>query len=201
MSIPLQSPTSWEVIDPDKTWSELTPAAKHERILCAAGRVFGTRGLDASMPSVAVAAGAGVASVYRQFPSKWDLLAALVTRRLEQIQAAAAQAAAAPGSRWDALTDMLRTVVELQSCDDFLGDAFKLVSGHPDVVDALARASAELERLLGAARAEGRLRADATAGDVWLVLRATRAARELEPGACRRMLMLLIGGLEAVGLR
>jgi AcrR family transcriptional regulator len=188
---------AWDAVAPDKAWTALDAEAKRERILCAAGRIFNTEGLDAPMPAVAAAAGAGVASVYRQFPSKQALLAALVTRRLEQIRAAARDAGAAPGDRWTALTDMLRSVVEGQSVDDFLGEAYRLVSEDPGVLEAAARTVSELDLLVAAARAEGRLRADATAGDVWLVFAATRTAREVAPDAFRRMLELLIDGLEA----
>jgi AcrR family transcriptional regulator len=194
MVIPQEAP--WAAVDPGTVWVALSPEAKRERILCAAGRVFSSEGLDAPMPAVAAEAGAGVASVYRQFPSKRDLLAALVTRRLEQIRVAAAQATAAPADRWTALTEMLRTVVEGQSGDDFLGDAYRQVSHHPDVVEAFTGTCGQLDLLVAGARSEGRLRADATVDDLLLVFTATRSARKVEPQAFGRMLELLIDGLE-----
>lgn len=194
MVIPLDPP--WAEVDPDKEWTALAAEAKRERILCAAGRVFGSDGLDAPMPAVAAAAGAGVASVYRQFPSKRDLLAALVHRRLEQIAAGAIKAREAPVDRWTALTTLLHSVVEAQAGDDFLGDAYRQVDDHPEVVDAFAATRAELDLLVSAARDEGGLRPDAVVDDLWLVFTATRAARKLEPQAFVRMLELLIGGLE-----
>ena len=66
--------------------SALDAAEKRARLLRAAGEVFARDGLDAPMPAVAAAAGAGVGSVYRQFPSKHDLLAALVVERLQEIE-------------------------------------------------------------------------------------------------------------------
>ena len=84
MVIPPASPIAddWVEAEPERLWSALSAEQKHERILCAAGRVFAREGLDASMPVVAAEAGAGIGSLYRQFPSKHDLLAALVVRRL-----------------------------------------------------------------------------------------------------------------------
>ena len=79
---------------------------KRERLLGAAGRVFARDGLDAPMPTVAAEAGAGVASLYRQFPSKHELLAALVVRRLEQFTDATEEAAAREGDRWSVLTGL-----------------------------------------------------------------------------------------------
>jgi AcrR family transcriptional regulator len=187
----------WAAADPDLEWTALGAEAKRERILCAAGRVFSREGLDAPMPAVAAAAGAGIASVYRQFSSKSDLLAALVTRRLEQTTAAAQEAAARGGDRWSALTEMLWTIVERQSGDDFLGEALAQVADDRDVAAAIDRALGALEEVMEAAREEGRLRADATTADLQLLFAATRAAKRVEPEAWQRMLVLLIDGLDA----
>lgn len=196
MSIPASS-GAWPADDLTVDWSTLDQTAKRERILGAAGRVFSTDGLDAPMPAIAAAAGAGVGSLYRQFPSKRDLLAALVARRLDQAAVAARQALGQGGDAWEALTEMLWTIVERQSGDDFLGEAMVAVSDHPEVIAAKARAAAAVEGLLGAARGQGRLRADASTLDVHLLFAATRAAKHVEPTAWRRMLTLLIDGLRA----
>ena len=135
----------WLESDPEVEWTALTIESKRERILCAAGRVFSREGLDAPMPAVAAAAGAGVASIYRQFPSKRDLLAALVRRRVEQIGALAEDAVNRPGSRWDALTDMLWTAVDHFQSDDFMGQAYAQVIDHPDVSDVNLHTTAALE--------------------------------------------------------
>jgi AcrR family transcriptional regulator len=166
-------------------WTKLDAGAKRERLLYAAAEVFAAEGIDASMPAVAVAAGAGVASVYRQFPSKRELVAALVVRRLNQIAQEAAQTAESAGDRFSALKEMLWKIVERQAYDDF-----------PDVEAATERASAALERLLVAARAEGRLRPDASSLDLRLLFAATRAAKQVEPAAWRRTLELFIDALQ-----
>jgi AcrR family transcriptional regulator len=189
MSIPAFGPRS--------CWTDLEPEAKRERLLAAAGEVFAHDGLDASMPAVAAAAGAGVASVYRQFPSKHELLAAIVTRRMQQVAQAATEAAARDGDRWSALTDMLWALVERQSCDDFMGEAFMVVAGHPEVLAATEYATRALDGLLAAARGEGRLRRDASTLDLRLLFAATRAAKQIEPKAWQRMLTLMIDALDA----
>jgi AcrR family transcriptional regulator len=201
MSIPVSTAEiaadAWVDAEPSRAWSSLDATAKRERLLCAAGRVFARDGLDAAMPTVAAEAGAGVASLYRQFPSKHELLAALVVRRLEQIADAAEEATAREGDHWTALTEMLWTIVDRTSGDDFLGEARILVAEHPEVAAAPDRATDALERLMAAARAEGRLRADATTLDLRLLFAATRAAKQVEPEAWRRMLALLIDALDA----
>lgn len=177
-------------------WSALTPADKRERLLSAAADVFARHGLDAPMSEVAEAAGAGVASVYRCFPSKHELLANLVTRRMDEIAAAAIQAVEQPGDRWSALTEMLATVVGRQSADNFLGEARVTVEDYPEVVASSARATEAIDQMLAAARAEGRLRPDATALDLRLLFAATRAAKRVEPEQWPRMLQLMIDALD-----
>ena len=177
-------------------WSRLSSQAKRERLLAAAADVFSRRGLDAPMSEVAEAAGAGVASVYRAFPSKHELLAALVTRRLDQFVAAAEAAYQRDGDRWTALTDMLRSLAEAQRADYTMLEARMRVADHPDVVAAAARVTEVQERLLEATRAEGRLRPDATTLDLRLLFAATRAARNVEPARWRRMLELMIDALD-----
>jgi AcrR family transcriptional regulator len=178
-------------------WSDLAPPAKRERLLDAATDVFARHGLDAPMSEVAEAAGAGVASLYRCYPSKHELLAMLVARRMEQITEAATAAVQRPGDRWSALTDMLTFLVSGQAADDFLGEARVAVAEHPDVLASSERATGALDQLLSAAREEGRLRADATTLDLRLLFAATRAAKQVEPERWPRMLELMIDALDS----
>jgi AcrR family transcriptional regulator len=178
-------------------WTRLDGEAKRERLLEAATEVFAGDGLDAPMNDVAVAAGAGVASVYRLFASKHELLAALVSRRMNEVAAAAEAARALDVDRWSALTGLLASLVATQRADYLMGEAQTVVGGHADVVQSMARATEALEHLLAEARAEGRLRADATAADLRLLFAATRAARNVEPEHWPRMLELMIDALDA----
>jgi len=178
-------------------WSDLGAEEKRSRLLRAAGEVFAREGLDAPMPAIAAAAGAGMGSVYRQFPSKRDLLAALVVERLTDTEGRARDALASSDGAWIALTGLLWALAERQAADDVLGEAMATVSEHPSVRRALASTLEALEQLLVSARAEGQLRPDATILDLRLLFAATRAAGELEPDAWRRMLELVIRALEA----
>jgi AcrR family transcriptional regulator len=180
-----------------EVWSTLGPEAKNERLLNAAAEIFARHGLETPMSEVAEAAGSGVASIYRLYPSKHELLAALVIRRMDQIAGAAAEAERRPGDRWSALIGLLRWVVETQSADDFMGEARAVVAGHPEVAEATTRAALGWERLLAEARAEGRLRSDASGLDLRLLFAATRAAKRVEPEQWPRMLELLIDALDS----
>src|ERR1700761_8440912 len=111
MKIPVTEP---EAPSGRGEWTALDAAGKRERLVVAATDVFARDGLDAPMSAVADAAGAGVASVYRMFESKRELLAALVVWRMDEVAAASQAAFEEPGNRWEALTRMLRTLVNTQ---------------------------------------------------------------------------------------
>lgn len=177
------------------TWSELDALQKRARLLDAAGEVFARDGLDAPMPLIAAAAGAGIGSVYRQFGAKRDLLAALVVKRLQDVEDQAQAARASGAGPWRALTGLLWELAERQAQDDVLGEAMATVSAHPAVQNALERTMRALECLLAAAREEGKLRPDATTHDLRLLFAATRASAQLDRLAWRRMLVLALDGL------
>jgi AcrR family transcriptional regulator len=174
---------------PESAWNELDAEGKRRCLLRAAGEVFARDGLDAPMPAVAAAAEAGVASVYRQFPSKEDLLAALVVERMEEVEGDAHAALQGVKPPREALVALLRAYVERQAGDDLVGEAMACVSSHPDVMRARTDATKALEALLTAAKTEG-LREDATTLDLRVLFASTRAAKEMEAGARERVLEL-----------
>jgi AcrR family transcriptional regulator len=177
-------------------WSELDAAGKRARLLRAASAVFARSGLQAPMPEVAAAAGAGIGSVYRQFPSKRALLAALVIERLEEAREDAEAAVVSPAGPWASLVALLQAQVERQAGDDVFAEAIACLSTDPEVERAHARTTAAWERLLEAGRAEGRLRPDATTDDLRLLFAAACVAGGVEAGAWRRMLELGIDALD-----
>jgi len=184
-------------VPPPPAWTALAPEVKRERIIEAAIAVFARQGLEAPMHDVAVAAGAGVASIYRIFPSKHDLWAAIVIRRVEEMAAAFELAYERPGERWAALVEVVSAHVAHQSPEPFFMEARAIVEDRPDVAAAIAHVVATQARLLDAARAEGRLRADATPEDLRLLFAAARAARRLDPDAVPRMLELMFDALDS----
>src|SRR5271163_657207 len=117
-------------------WSQLDAEQKRATLLRAASEVFARDGIAAPMPVIAAAAGAGVGSVYRQFPAKRDLVAALVVERLRDTAGGADAALASTAGPWAALTGLLWTVAERQAADDVLGEAMASLSDHPAVQDA-----------------------------------------------------------------
>src|SRR5213593_3762177 len=78
-----------------------------EAVLAAAKKLFADQGLDAQMPDVAKAAKVGVGTVYRHFPTKDDLIAALAAERFERL-AEKAREGIDGDDAWEGLCDFIR---------------------------------------------------------------------------------------------
>lgn len=176
-------------------WGSLDADAKRARLLAISHSVFAREGLDAPMPAIAAAAGIGVGSLYRQFPSKRELLAALVIERLEEVIADAEAALGGGSPPGQALTAFLWDHSERSVADDVLAEALACLQVDPAVKRVRARSTAALQQLLDAAKEDGAVRADATALDLRLIFAAARAAEQVETGAWRRALELGIDSL------
>src|SRR3954470_4223559 len=87
-----------------------------ERILAAARDAFAEGGLDVGLHEIAKRAGVGVGTVYRRFPQKDELVAALFEDRIEDV-IAIAEAALAEDDAWTGLEHFLHRTCELQLAD------------------------------------------------------------------------------------
>jgi AcrR family transcriptional regulator len=195
MAIPIQRGSAGKSSVEGPPWTELDADGKRERLLRAAGEVFAREGIEAPMPAVAAAAGAGVGSVYRQFPSKEDLMAALVVRRLDSVTADIEAALARGGEPWAAFVALMWELADRQASDDVVAEAMATVTEHPAVAQRAWRCEQRIEALMEKSRDDGSLRADATPSDVRLLLAAVRAVRRREPESWRRVLELGLDGL------
>jgi AcrR family transcriptional regulator len=176
-------------------WDDLEPAAKRARLLDASRAVFARDGIDAPIPAIAAAAGVGVGSIYRQFPAKLDLLGALVVERMVEVEGVATAALDGPAGAWTALVELIWHFASRQAEDDVVAEAMSCVLVEPHVEAARARTNDALARLMDAARAEGRLRDDATVTDLRIVFAGARAAEKVEPGGWHRLIELGVDAL------
>ena len=71
-------------------------ARNRELIIAAAAAVFAERGLDAATAEIAHRAGVGEATPFRRFPTKDDLIDAIIETRMEEVAALADAAAEHP---------------------------------------------------------------------------------------------------------
>ncbi len=157
------------------------------RLLAAARAVLAERGLDASSDEIARAAGVGVGTLYRRFPTKDDLVDAAMGELQEQVLGAVRAAAAHPDA-WEALRGALHALAAgLHENQGF----FDAVRPRLVELDRMAPRRAELREafrpVIDRAHAAGVLREDIGLTDIpLLVLSAARLTPKV-PGADPRL--------------
>ncbi len=173
------------------------------RLIDAALAVFSERGLDAPLDEIARRAELGNATLYRHFPARRDLIAAVYADTLAEIVTAAERAGEHPDA-WTGFHDHLVYLCGVQSrcraTSDLLTAA---VSGVPGLDALHERAYHGLQRLIERAQAAGELRDDFRHEDVVLILMANAGlierTAEAAPAAWRRQLAYTLDGLRTSG--
>lgn len=175
-------------------------AARNRALLLDTARqVFGTRGLDAPLDDIARGASLGNATLYRRFPTRCSLVAAVFTETLCEIVTDSERALAEPDP-WTALTGHLRALCRRRADDRAVADLLtSTVHGAPELETLRARAYAGLATLIQRAREAGVLRDDFRHEDVVLMLMANAGLLERTvdhaPDAWRRHVDYVLDGL------
>ncbi len=143
-------------------------------ILEAARRLVTERGTDVAMGEIAREAGVAVGTLYRHFPNKADLLAAVVTQYVEAVAEDAQDAwARVEAGRADAaqeLLEFLERALEMISRSHAAKAVAQALGAQVEYSEPEARATRALERLIGAGRASGRLRDDLAVSDLYILM-------------------------------
>jgi AcrR family transcriptional regulator len=174
-----------------------------ERILESACVVFAEGGLDASVSEVAGRAGVGTATIFRRFPTKDDLVAAILERELEAIRDHAIAAAESddPAVAFaEFMTWAVATFIDDRClCEAAGGELF----ARPRIQELFGELTAAVEQLLSRAQAALAIRSDVVASDIGFLVNAIgHAGMALEttaPGAWRRYVGLILDGLRSEG--
>jgi AcrR family transcriptional regulator len=175
------------------------------RVLDAAREVFAEQGLEASTNEIARRAGVGVATLFRRFPTRDDLVEAVFAEKMSAYAGAITDALAEPDP-WHGFCGFMERVCEMQADDRGFADVLTLTFPTAKGLEAERDRSANaLTELLDRAKAGGRLRADFAHQDVPLVLMANAgvitATRDAAPDAWRRLVGYLVQAFAAESAR
>ena len=168
-----------------------------DALLLAAKAVFATSGVDAPVRQIAEQAGVGLGTLYRHFPQRADLIAAVFRREIDAC-ADAAPVLAAERAPFEALAGWMQRYAGFIAAKRGLAEA--LHSGDP-AYDNLPgyfdqRLRPALRALLDAAAAAGGVRADVDADELLgAVASLCLSSHNAGPGRAERMVALLVDGL------
>ncbi len=173
------------------------------RLLDAATEIFCERGLEVSVGEIAQRAGVGRATLFRNFASKEELIAAIVVERMRDwaIQGRAQLGASDPG---EALFSVIDQSVGRAESDralfDGLDDAWL---ANDEIHAAHAELVGVLDALVVRAQEAGAVRRDVSAVDVLMMVKgvceASRAFQHVDPDIAMRQLDLVRAAISAPG--
>jgi AcrR family transcriptional regulator len=169
------------------------------RLLAAARELLPSEGVEVPVREIARQAGVGVATLYRHFPTREDLVDAVLEEEFDQY-VAIAEDALAEADAWTGFTRFIEQALVLHARNRGLKDVVEARGRGRERAAAMRRRIAPLlERLVEQAQAEGTLRADFTPRDVVLVFwgtdRVIELAGDLAPEIWRRQLGFVFDGL------
>ncbi len=186
------------------------PRADQQRnrqaLLDAARALFAERGLDVPLDDIAKRSGLSNPTLYRHFPDRGSLLIEVVLGYLERHEQALDDALSQE-SGWAGLTRFLDWLFVQQVNEvDHLAALRAIPAGQNAAVDGLRQQTlSAFEELIRRAKAEGAMRADRWAEDIYLFLflneQLTRLSDTPAPAASRRLLRLALDALATDGSR
>lgn len=184
---------------PDQPVLRRDAERNRERILEAAGRLIGERGLDISHDEIAREAHVGVGTVYRRFPTRGQLLDALYEGELEAMVAVAEEAARLDDP-WQGLEVFFVRTFEEQAANRGLRE---LLIGHSGGTELARRAQERIGPVVGEivarARQAGSLSPAIGATDMAMIpvmINAVmHASRDVDPQLWRRWAAIVLDGM------
>jgi AcrR family transcriptional regulator len=174
--------------------------ANRARVLESADQVFARQGEAGSTEEVAALAGVGIGTVFRHFPTKADLLDAVLARRFDRLTAGATALLDADDPI-EALQAFLMFMVDEAPGKIAIGAALLGAGGDATAGQrASERTRRATGRLIRHAQQAGEVRADVKPNEAYAVMAGTARALAqagITGAARRRSVAIVIDGLRA----
>ena len=143
-------------------------------ILEAAKRLVAEQGTEVAMGEIARVAGVAVGTLYRHFPNKADLLAAVVNEYVEALaddaQGAWERVEAGRSDADQELLGFLGRALEMIARSHAAKSVARALGAEVEYAEPETRATEALGRLIEAGRSSGRLRRDLTVSDLYTLM-------------------------------
>lgn len=174
-------------------------ARNRAKLLDVATEVFATRGVGVPTEEIARAAGVGVGTLFRHFPTKEALLEAVMVRRLEAIATQAARLATGPEPA-ESFFACFRLVIEQSAGKNEFAQALAAagVDAHAPLRESSEVIRAQLAGLLDRAQQAGAVRPDLGLPELIALLAGTSTTMEhlgADPAAQQRIFEVVFDGL------
>jgi AcrR family transcriptional regulator len=171
------------------------------RLLDAAEAVFSERGLDVGVAEIAARAGVGRGTLFRNFATKEDLIAAIVRDKMRDATERGRGLLEAPDPG-DALFEMMNDMVGRQQRDRALFEAVaETFLANEEILKAYEELVGVLEQLVARAQETGAVRADVGALDLLFMIKgvceAATALQHVNPEIAERQLDLVRAAVTA----
>jgi AcrR family transcriptional regulator len=180
-------------------------ARNRERIVAAATEVFAERGLEASTAEIAGRAGVGEATLFRRFPTKDDLITAIIAVQFEEAADLAASCLEEEEDPWRGLERFLYEMAERASVDHGVSDAAKeRCMASPSLAGERRRIVDLTSQLVRRAQKAGVVREDIAGQDLMFLMSAIASLGEspfpgLRADLWKRYLGIVLDGLRPAG--
>ncbi|MEA2320647.1 MAG: hypothetical protein QOD81_497 [Solirubrobacteraceae bacterium] len=167
----------------------------YEKLLAAARQAFTEADRSASLEDIARRAGVGIGTLYRNFPTRADLVEAVYVDEVEALSRSAGEDA--QRDPWDALTSWLQRFVGYVATKQALADELFAVAERDAAVFAGCRAMlhAAGEPLLRRAQEAGVVRPDVTIDEVVRMVGGIAKIPADDPADVQRVLAVALDGL------
>jgi AcrR family transcriptional regulator len=169
-----------------------------ETLLSAAAAAFVASGVDVPVRAIAAAAGVGVGTIYRHFPTRADLVVAVYRHQVEACAEAGPSLLRESGTPLAALADWIDLFVDFLTTKHGLARAMQSDSATFETLHAyfLDRLVPVCAQLLEAAAAAGEIQPDIEAYGLMRGIGNICVGAETDPDYdARRMVALVIAGL------
>ncbi len=173
------------------------------RLLDAATQMFCERGLDVGVGEIAQEAGVGRGTLFRNFPSKEHLIAAIVVERMHESISRGRVALEAPDAG-QALFDLIEQSVGRSQTDRALFDGIgETWLANDEIGQVHAELVEVLDALVRRAQEAGAVRTDVSAVDVLMMVKgvceAVSSFQHVNPDVALRQLDLVRSAISAPG--